>query len=197
MKKLLMLFLAMLLICQATTTHAEEVKLTAGDKAADDNFSTSVSISGDYAIVGAPGNDDDGDRSGSAYIFVCSEGIWTEQAKLTTKDGEGGDFYGRSVAISGDTVIAGMPQDDDDAGRPDVGSAYVFARSGSSWKEQAKLTASDAAKVTTSEFPYPSPAAAETLPPSSEPIGTMRTEAIPAQPIPFYAAAHPGLRGQR
>ncbi len=140
MKKRLMLFLAVLMICQATTTHAAEVKLTASDAVVDDNFSTSVSISGDWAIVSSH---HDNRGAGSAYIYQRDEELWKEQGKVNAKDGDKNDSFGFSVAISGDTVIAGMPQDDDDGA--DSGAAYVFARSGSSWKEQAKLTASDAA----------------------------------------------------
>ena len=138
MKKLSILFVAMLIMCRATTSHTDEVKLTAGDAAADDNFSTSVSISGNYAIVGAPGNDDDGDRSGSAYIFALDGGIWAQQAKLIAKDGEGGDFYGRSVSIDGDWAIVSSHHDDVWSG-----SAYIYQRDGNLWKEQGKINARD------------------------------------------------------
>ena len=138
MKKVPILFVVMLAMCQATGIHAEEVKLTAGDAAADDNFSTSVSISGNYAIVGAPGNDDDGDRSGSAYIFFLDGGVWTQQAKLTAKDGAGGDFFGRSVSIDGDWAIVSSHHDDIWSG-----SAYIYQRDGKNWKEHGKLDPDD------------------------------------------------------
>ena len=67
----------------------------------------------------------------------------TEQAKLTASDAESEDDFGRSVSISGDTAIIGSPFDDD--GGSNSGSAYVFVRSGTTWTEQAKLTASDGA----------------------------------------------------
>ncbi|MDP7029914.1 MAG: FG-GAP repeat protein, partial [Phycisphaerales bacterium] len=66
--------------------HADgdcEQKLTAGDAAVEDYFGYSVSIDGSYAIVGAYGNDDDGGKGGSAYIFRRSGGTWTQQQKLT------------------------------------------------------------------------------------------------------------------
>lgn len=138
MKKLSILFVVMLAMCQATIIHAEEVKLTAGDAAADDNFSTSVAISGNYAIVGAPGNDDDGDRSGSAYIFFLDGGVWAQQAKLTAKDGAGGDFFGRSVSIDGDWAIVSSHHDDIWSG-----SAYIYQRDGKNWKEHGKLDPDD------------------------------------------------------
>lgn len=66
-----------------------------------------------------------------------------EQAKLTASDGAAFDLFGGSVSISGDTAVVGS-RGDDDAGA-DSGSVYVFVRSGTTWTEQAKLTASDAA----------------------------------------------------
>ncbi|MFQ6092897.1 MAG: LamG-like jellyroll fold domain-containing protein, partial [bacterium] len=102
-----------------------------------------MSISGDYAIVGAHGDDDNGDASGSAYIFKRSGTSWSQQAKLTASDGAGGDEFGISVSISGDYAIVGARSDDDKGNAS--GSAYIFKRSGTSWSQQAKLTASDGA----------------------------------------------------
>ncbi|WP_179336660.1 LamG-like jellyroll fold domain-containing protein [Winogradskyella ludwigii] len=124
---------------------AEQTKLTASDAAASDYFGYSVAIDGDYAIVGAYGNDDAGNNSGSAYIFVRSGSTWTEQEELTAFDTAGGDQFGSSVSIAGDYAIVGA-FGNDDAGSSS-GSAYIFVRSGSSWTEQVKLTASDAAAI--------------------------------------------------
>ncbi len=80
---------------------------------------------------------------------VKVENISAEQAKLTASDGAADDYFGFSVAISGDgsTAVIGA-RDDDDRGSIS-GSAYVFTRSGSSWTQQAKLTASDGAADST------------------------------------------------
>ncbi|HSB11688.1 MAG TPA: FG-GAP repeat protein, partial [Blastocatellia bacterium] len=122
-----------------------ETKLTASDAAGGDLFGASVAISGETIVVGAPNGDTAaGFDSGSAYVFVRSGSVWSEQAKLTASDAAGGDLFGHRVAISGDTVVVGAPLDKNAAGF-DFGSAYVFVRSGSVWSEQAKLTASDAA----------------------------------------------------
>ncbi len=120
-------------------------KLTASDGAADDWFGQAVSISGDTAIVGAYGNDDKGDSSGSAYIFQRSGTSWVQQAKLTASDGAVAGYFGKSVSLSGDTAIVGAYGDDDKGSLS--GSAYIFQRSGTSWVQQAKLTASDGAVV--------------------------------------------------
>ncbi|MCP4545787.1 MAG: DUF11 domain-containing protein [bacterium] len=125
------------------TTWTEQQKLTASDAAADDLFGESVGISGDTIVLGAPHDDDAGSISGSTYVFVRSGTTWTEQQKLTASDAAADDLFGQSVGISGDTVVVGADRDDD-AGS-DSGSAYVFVRSGPTWTEQQKLTASDAA----------------------------------------------------
>jgi hypothetical protein len=121
----------------------DEVKLTTGDAAAGDLFGHSVAISGDTAVIGAYYDDDAGENSGSTYVFVRSGTAWSQQAKLTAGDAATGDWFGFSVAISGDTTVIGAIGDDD--GGTESGSAYVFVRSGTSWSQQAKLTASDAA----------------------------------------------------
>jgi len=120
------------------STWTQQQKLTASDGESGDLFGRAVAISGDTAIVGVYGDDDRGANSGSAYVFTRSGGTWTQQAKLTASDGAAGDYFGSSVALSGDTVVAGAGSDDSHRG-----SAYVFTRSGSTWTQQAKLTASD------------------------------------------------------
>lgn len=125
------------LVAQAATT--QHTKLTASDGEANDYFGRSVSISGDWAVVGAPNHD----AAGAAYVLSRSGTTWTEQAKLTASDGAANDFFGFSVVISGDTVVVGAVGDDDNGSNS--GSAYVFTRGGTTWTEQAKLTAGDGA----------------------------------------------------
>jgi nucleoside-specific outer membrane channel protein Tsx len=123
--------------------HAAEFKLTASDGAADDQFGYSVAIAGDYALVGARFDDDKGVDSGSAYIFKRDGTSWNQQAKLTASDGAAGDRFGYSVAIAGEYALVGALYDDDKG--VNSGSAYIFKRDGTSWNQQAKLTASDGA----------------------------------------------------
>ena len=76
MKKLCVFFVCLVLgIGRVTTTHAAEVKLIAGDATEGDNFGRSVSISGDYAIVGALDADPKGDAAGSTYIYHAIEDL--------------------------------------------------------------------------------------------------------------------------
>ena len=116
-------------------------KLNASDSAAGDAFGISVSISGDYAIVGASGNDDYGAYSGSAYIFQSSGSDWVEVEKLNASDGAADDRFGVSVSISGGYAIVGASTDDENG--VDSGSAYIFQRSGSDWIQVEKLTTSN------------------------------------------------------
>jgi hypothetical protein len=119
------------------TTWTEQRHLTAGDGAALDRFGENVALSGETAIVGAP--QDDGSR-GSAYAFIRIGTTWTTQGKLTAADGAANDRFGASVALSGDLAVVGSPFN---VASPvnafSKGSAYVFARKGDFWTEQAKL----------------------------------------------------------
>ncbi len=112
---------------RAGDTWTEQAKLTASDASALDAYSDDGGVS----------------DSGSAYVFVRAGDTWTEQAQLTASDAALGDHFGWSVSVSGDTAVIGA-HGDGDAG-VDGGSAYVFVRSGETWTQQAKLTASDAA----------------------------------------------------
>ena len=88
-----------------------------------DGFGDSVSVSGDVAVVGAILDDDNGEFSGSAYVFRYDGAVWVEEEKLTASDGAAEDFFG-SVSISGDVALVGAWGDDDNGS--DSGSAYVF-----------------------------------------------------------------------
>ena len=109
-----------------TTTGRQLFKLLPNDGAADDRFGRSVAISGppgmEVAIVGAYRDEDNGDRSGSAYLFDTTTG--RQLFKLLPNDGALGDEFGWSVAISGTTVIVGALRDDDNGIQS--GSAYLF-----------------------------------------------------------------------
>ena len=122
----------------------QQTQLLAGDGAAGNHFGESVAISGDTVIVGASGDDDKGTNSGSAYVFRRDDSEWGQPIKLTAVDGAAFDYFGESVAISGDTVIVGASLDDDKG--TNSGSAYVFRWNGDSWVQQTKLLAGDGAE---------------------------------------------------
>ena len=114
-------------------------KLLPNDGAASDFFGYSVAISGTTAIVGAQGDDDNGDESGSAYLFDTTTG--QQIAKLLAKDGAADDRFGRSVAISDAIAIVGSKWDDDNGDKS--GSAYLFETA--TGQQVAKLLPDDGA----------------------------------------------------
>ena len=111
----------------------EGVKLTASDGAPYDNFGISVAVDGETIVIGASGDDDNGADSGSVYVFTKASGVWSQAAKLTASDGAALDYFGHSVAVSGDTVLVGAYQDDreetvTETELEDSGSVYVFTK---------------------------------------------------------------------
>jgi hypothetical protein len=102
-------------------------KLTASDAEDQDQFGISVAISGDYVIVGAQYENGAGSMSGPAYIYYRNQGgsdNWGEVTKLSASDAEDGDYFGGSVAISGNFAIVGA-YSEDGAGM-DRGAAYLY-----------------------------------------------------------------------
>ena len=133
--------IASLAISQPMYAQINEFKIKADDGATDDLFGHSVSISGDYAVVGGIGDDDKGSRSGSAYVYKRSGTSWVEEAKLLPDDGAADDQFGISVSIDGDYAVAGAFGDD--VNGHFSGSAYVFKRSGTTWAQEDKLLPTD------------------------------------------------------
>lgn len=122
------------------TGWVEQAKLLAADGSANDHFGFSVSISGDYAIVGAP-DDDLGafGNVGRAYIFIRSGTNWTQQANFTGASAFIDDNFGYSVSIDGAYAAIGARGDDVGA-NAGQGTAYVFIRSGVNWSQQDYVT---------------------------------------------------------
>jgi hypothetical protein len=120
---------------------SEQAKIVTSDYPSFDRFGDSVSVSGDTIIIGAPHDDRFGLNIGAAYVFMRTNGVWTEQAKLQASDGVSDNRFGLSVSVDGNTAVIGAPHDYDYA----TGSAYVYVRTGDVWTEQAKLLTSDGA----------------------------------------------------
>ncbi len=109
-------------------TWGEVTKLVSSDANVGDEFGIFVSVSGNTAIVGAPGDDEHGFQAGAAYVFERGSGGsngWSEVAKLMASDGTAGDQFG-SVAVFKDTVLVGAGTDDQNGQY--AGSAYIFER---------------------------------------------------------------------
>jgi len=144
---------------------SQQAYLKASNTDADDEFGSSVAVSGDTLVVGAylensnatgvNGNqaDNSAGDSGATYVFVRSGGVWSQQAYLKASNTEAVDQFGGSVAISGDTVVVGARNEDSNStgvngnqgsnSAPESGACYVFVRSGGVWSQQAYLKASN------------------------------------------------------
>ncbi|KAL7507343.1 hypothetical protein ACHAXN_008493 [Cyclotella atomus] len=125
----------------ANSTWVQVQKLTASDAAGGDFFGCHVEVSGNTTVIGSYMDDDMGTDSGSAYVFQNSDANgWVQVQKLTASDGAAYDHFGRSVSVSGNTIVVGSYGDDQGN---DIGSAYIFQYSaGNGWVEVAKLTPS-------------------------------------------------------
>ncbi len=122
-----------------------EQKLLAFDGASGDLFGVAVALGSDTLVVGAK-SDDIGANStqGSAYVYVNNGAGWTLQQKLTASDGAQDEAFGTAVALSGDTLaVSAYLTDNGTFG--DLGSVYVFERSGAVWTEKEKITGGDSA----------------------------------------------------
>jgi hypothetical protein len=113
--------------------------LTPVEGAMDDRFGQAVSIDGSWAVVGAPGDDENGPESGAAFLYKLINGQWQEMQKIMAADGENGDLFGHAVSLSGNTAVIGAVFDDD-LGQ-DAGAAYVYNFDGIDWQQTDKLTA--------------------------------------------------------
>ena len=116
---------------------SNEVKITASDGAADDQFGYSVAVGDSKIVVGVYGDDDNGSDSGSVYVYDLDG---SNEVKITASDGAADDRFGQSVAVSDSKIVVGVYYDDDNGS--DSGSVYVYDLDGSN---EVKITASDGA----------------------------------------------------
>jgi hypothetical protein len=116
----------------------ETAKLVPSDGSALDLFGYSVAVDGERAVSGALLDDDMGSASGAVYVFEFDTAAWNE-TKLPVGDGQAADYYGVSVAVDADRIVAGA-YGDDDLG-DGAGSAYEFASDATGWSEEAKRNA--------------------------------------------------------
>jgi hypothetical protein len=150
---------------RAGATWTQQAYLKASDPELGDQFGSAVSIDGDTLVVGARGEDSsatgvgadqsgfDAVESGGAYVYVRDGTTWSLQASLKASNTGAGDRFGKSVSVSGDTLVVGASHEsggavgvDGDQGNDDAlesGAAYVFARQGTTWSQQAYLKASN------------------------------------------------------
>ncbi len=115
------------------TSWTQQAELTDPDAAANDQFGRSVALSGDTALVAAPGKTAGGLWVGAAYVYVRSGTTWVRQTELTPAGSATGSF-GASVALDGDTALVGYGGQDESF----AGEVSVFVRSGTTWTRQAE-----------------------------------------------------------
>ncbi len=156
---------AVYVFARSGATWSQQAYLKASNTDAGDEFGFSVAVSGDTVVVSANREASNATRvngdqtsntaqwAGAAYVFVRRGTVWSQQAYLKASNAEAGDFFGESVAVSGDTVVVGASGEDSratgvngdqgDNHASDAGAAYIFVRSGTVWSQQAYLKASN------------------------------------------------------
>lgn len=160
-------FLKSVIVCVATTLTSfgfQQTYLKASNTWGYDRFGSGVAVDGDTLAVAAFREDsgsagvnglqfnDDIENSGAVYVFVRDGDSWVQQAYLKASNPGEGDYFGSSLAVSGNTIVVGAAressgsagvngeQSNDDLRRS--GAAYVFVRDGETWRQEAYLKAS-------------------------------------------------------
>jgi len=136
--------LLFLLVARAVAADFDETaQIIAGDPGEGDDFGGAVAVDGGLTLVGAYLDDDNGDCSGSAYLFRFDRSDWVQEQKVTPADGAAEDEFGEHVALQGDVALLGAKRNDDDG--MESGSAYIYRFDGSTWIEEQKVLPSDGA----------------------------------------------------
>lgn len=121
------------------STWSTPALLPPSPSAPGDAFGASLSLRGGTLAVGAPGVNGAGTDRGAVFVFVDVGGVFTQQATFTGSTTQDLDIFGYAVSVDGNILVAGAPGRDGGGGAADIGIAYVFARSGTTWTEQAIL----------------------------------------------------------
>ncbi|KAL1496791.1 hypothetical protein AB1Y20_014379 [Prymnesium parvum] len=151
------------------TTWTFEAYVKAPNTGAGDKFGLPISLSGNTLAVGASvegscattistiaATDDGCANAGAVYVYTRSGTTWTFEAYVKASNAGGGDYFGHSVSLSGDTLAVGAQREGScatniattaatDDSCADAGAAYVFTRSASTWTLEAYVKAPNAA----------------------------------------------------
>jgi hypothetical protein len=134
----------------------QQGELTSSHGTRGEEFGESVSVSGDTIVVGTPNYTvaSTNEEQGAAYVFVKPASGWanaTQTAVLTAKKGQSEELFGHSVAVSGDTIVVGAPfrEVGKNTGQ---GTAYVFVKPTSGWKNATQTAKLTAARGAANEF---------------------------------------------
>jgi hypothetical protein len=118
----------------------QTTKITAADGVTGNVFGYAVAMEGDTLLIGAYGDGDNGPASGSAHVFARGGATWEEESTPMAEDG--GDYFGYAVALDGDTLVVGVPYDDENGAN--AGAAYIYTRNeggADNWGQTAKISA--------------------------------------------------------
>ncbi|KAA3596226.1 MAG: hypothetical protein DWQ06_15235 [Calditrichaeota bacterium] len=118
-------------------TWVQEAKLTVDEILEGDAFSSAVSLSENFAVVGAAFGDGNEKNSGTAYVFERKNETWKLHSKIVAEDGNYNDRFGVSADFFGETIILGAYRDDDKG--HESGAAYVFKLKNGKWIQSQKL----------------------------------------------------------
>ena len=140
---------AVYIFVRSAGSWIQQAYIKASNSEANDEFGISVSLSGDTLVVGATGEDSDAtgmiggpnelaSSAGAVYIFTRIGSSWSEQAYLKASNASGGDLFGTSVSLSGETLAVGAHIEGSASG-----AVYIFTRNVTTWSEQAYIKASN------------------------------------------------------
>ncbi|WP_052713148.1 FG-GAP repeat protein [Pseudoalteromonas rubra] len=121
----------------------QQAKLVAKPLSADDTLGGKVVLNNNIAMLGGMRRDDKGKDAGAVVAFERNAGAWTQAQIVTAPDAKPGDAFGQSLALTDTTLVIGAPRNDTKAN--DAGAAYIFQRTGDSWRYHSKIMASDGA----------------------------------------------------
>jgi len=125
----------------------EEARLAVEDDDSVPGFGQAVALSDGTAVVGAPGGEESqNERASSVHVFQKADGRWSREATLVADGSDSNSAFGRGVALSGDTVLVGAPEETNQNGER-AGSAYVFQRSDEGWTRQTTLLPEDSSEL--------------------------------------------------
>ena len=156
---------AVFVFTRTGTTWSQQAYIKASNTGSDDYFGYSVSLDGDTLAVGAfedsdrtgvnssTADNDDASNSGAVYVFTRTGTTWSQQAHIKASNTEANDRFGWFVSVNGDTLAVGARSEDsdhtgvnptgDNNNTSNSGAVYVFARTGTTWSQQAYIKASN------------------------------------------------------
>lgn len=124
-----------------TDGNEDQILSFTNKNASEDNFGNALKIDGNYAVVGATGDDTNASDAGIVYVYQFIGGLWKKIAKLEASDGTKNDNFGFSVGIKDDYIFVGAPRKNNNKG-----VVYYYKKPPNGWSnttETGQLTLPD------------------------------------------------------